>query len=77
VKESIFTSQKPSLKTVDEFSNITRNILLCNELENFSELMLIHEQKFLIFLKFLQLKKNYSLIALYLSKVWELGAEIL
>ncbi|WP_435522785.1 hypothetical protein [Chryseobacterium indoltheticum] len=30
---------------VDEFSNLTRNILLCNELENFSELMMLHEQK--------------------------------
>jgi hypothetical protein len=36
---------------VDEFSDLTRNILLCDELENFSELILIHEQKISDFLE--------------------------
>jgi len=30
---------------VDEFSNLTRNILLCDELDKFSDLMLLHEQR--------------------------------
>ncbi len=30
---------------VNEFSDITKKILLCNELETFSGLMMIHERK--------------------------------
>jgi mevalonate kinase len=48
---NFYKSKKKSQKLVDEFSNLTRNILLCNELENFSQLMLIHEQKISNFLE--------------------------
>lgn len=47
----LYRSKNKSQKHVDEFSDITRNILLCNELENFSRLMLIHEQKISDFLE--------------------------
>ncbi|KQM44695.1 GYDIA family GHMP kinase [Chryseobacterium sp. Leaf201] len=42
---SLYKSKNKSKNKVDEFSDLTRKILLCNELENFSELMVIHEQK--------------------------------
>ncbi|MCS3867884.1 mevalonate kinase [Chryseobacterium ginsenosidimutans] len=48
---NFYKSKKKSQKLVDEFSNLTRNILVCNELENFSQLMLIHEQKISDFLE--------------------------
>ncbi|MDQ0591882.1 mevalonate kinase [Chryseobacterium ginsenosidimutans] len=48
---NFYKSKKKSQKLVDEFSNLTKNILLCNELENFSQLMLIHEQKISDFLE--------------------------
>jgi mevalonate kinase len=48
---NFYNSKTKSQKLVDEFSNLTRNILVCNELENFSQLMLIHEQKISDFLE--------------------------
>ncbi len=48
---SFYRSKNKSQKLVDEFSDLTRNILLCNELENFSSLMLTHEQKISDFLE--------------------------
>ena len=48
---NFYRSKNKSQKLVDEFSDITRNVLLCNELEKFSELMLIHEQKISDFLE--------------------------
>ncbi|WP_370899390.1 GYDIA family GHMP kinase [Chryseobacterium gossypii] len=42
---SLYKSKTKSQELVDEFSDLTRKILLCNELENFSRLMMIHEQK--------------------------------
>ncbi|MCJ8152521.1 GYDIA family GHMP kinase [Chryseobacterium sp. SSA4.19] len=48
---SFYRSKNKSQKLVNEFSDITRKVLLCNELENFSELMLIHEQKISDFLE--------------------------
>jgi mevalonate kinase len=48
---NFYRSKNKSQKLVDEFSNLTRNILVCNELENFSQLMLIHEQKISDFLE--------------------------
>ncbi len=40
----LYRSKLKSQKLIDEFSDLTRKILLCNELEKFSELMLLHEQ---------------------------------
>ncbi|MCY1659864.1 GYDIA family GHMP kinase [Chryseobacterium sp. SL1] len=56
---SFYKSKTKSQKRVDEFSDITRNILLCNELENFSELMLIHEQKISDFLEIPTVKTEF------------------
>ena len=42
---NLYKSKKKSQELVNEFSDITKKILLCNELENFSELMMIHERK--------------------------------
>ncbi|KQT22939.1 30S ribosomal protein S6 [Chryseobacterium sp. Leaf405] len=56
---SFYKSKNKSQKLVDEFSNLTRNILLCNELENFSELMLIHEQKISNFLEIPTVKAKF------------------
>lgn len=55
---SLYKSKIKSQKLVDEFSNLTRNILLCNELKNFSELMLIHEQRISDFLKIPTVKER-------------------
>lgn len=41
----LYKSKNKSQNLIDEFSNLTRNILLCNELENFSQLMILHEQR--------------------------------
>ncbi|WP_027380378.1 GYDIA family GHMP kinase [Chryseobacterium daeguense] len=56
---NFYKSKKRSQKLVEEFSNLTKNILLCKELENFSELMLIHEQKISEFLEIPTVKEKY------------------
>lgn len=56
---NFYKSKTRSQKKVDEFSDITRNILLCNELEKFSELMLIHEQKISDFLEIPTVKAKF------------------
>lgn len=56
---NFYRSKKKSQKLVDEFSNLTKNILLCNELENFSQLMLIHEQKISNFLEISTVKAKF------------------
>jgi mevalonate kinase len=42
---NLYKSKIKSQNLVDEFSNLTRNILLCDELDNFSDLMVVHEQR--------------------------------
>ncbi|UFH30906.1 hypothetical protein LNP04_13070 [Chryseobacterium sp. C-71] len=42
---NLYKSKIKSQNLVDEFSNLTRNILLCDELDNFSDLMVLHEQR--------------------------------
>lgn len=56
---SFYKSKTKSQKLVDEFSDLTRNILLCNELEKFSDLMLIHEQKISNFLEITTVKEKF------------------
>lgn len=41
---NLYKSKIKSQNLVDEFSNLTRNILLCDELDKFSDLMTMHEQ---------------------------------
>lgn len=41
---NLYKSKIKSQKLVDGFSNLTRNILLCDELDKFSDLMVLHEQ---------------------------------
>ncbi|MGO4708820.1 GYDIA family GHMP kinase [Chryseobacterium sp. 2TAF14] len=55
----LYRSKIKSQIVVDEFSNLTRNILLCNELENFSELMMIHEQKISDFIEIPTVKSRF------------------
>jgi mevalonate kinase len=55
---NLYKSKTKSQKLVDEFSNLTRNILLCNELKNFSRLMLIHEQRISDFLEIPTVKER-------------------
>jgi len=56
---SLYKSKTKSQKLVDEFSNLTRNILVCNELKKFSELMLIHEQRISDFLEIPTVKERF------------------
>lgn len=56
---TLYKSKNKSQKLVDEFSNLTKNILVCNELENFSQLMLIHEQKISNFLEIPTVKERF------------------
>jgi mevalonate kinase len=42
---NLYKSKIKSQNLVDEFSNLTRNILLCGELDKFSNLMMLHEQR--------------------------------
>lgn len=55
---NLYKSKTKSQKLVDEFSNLTRNILVCNELKNFSQLMLIHEQRISNFLEIPTVKER-------------------
>lgn len=56
---NLYKSKTKSQKLVDEFSNLTRNILLCDELETFSELMFIHEHKIADFLEITTVKDQF------------------
>ncbi|MDH6251950.1 mevalonate kinase [Chryseobacterium sp. H1D6B] len=56
---NLYKSKIKSQKLVDEFSNLTRNILLCSELERFSELMSIHEQKISDFIEIQTVKEKF------------------
>lgn len=47
---NLYKSKVKSDKLIEEFSNLTKEILLCNKLDNFSRLMEIHEQKISHFL---------------------------
>lgn len=42
---NLYKSKIKSQNLIDEFSDLTRNILLCDELDNFSHLMTLHEQR--------------------------------
>lgn len=55
---NFYKSKKKSPELIEEFSDITKKILLCNELENFSELMLIHERKIADFLDISTVKEK-------------------
>lgn len=55
---NFYKSKKKSPELVNEFSEITKKILLCGELENFSELMMIHERKIADFLEILTVKEK-------------------
>lgn len=54
-----YKSKPKSQILIDEFSDITKKVLLCSELEMFSELMLIHEQKISKFLEIPTVKDRF------------------
>ncbi|WP_100076444.1 GYDIA family GHMP kinase [Chryseobacterium camelliae] len=55
----LYRSKIKSPELVNEFSDLTKKILLCRELENFSSLMLIHEQKISDFLEIPTVKERF------------------
>ncbi|AZA78967.1 30S ribosomal protein S6 [Chryseobacterium sp. G0186] len=55
---NLYKSKNKSPELVNEFSDITKKILLCNELEIFSELMMIHEHKIADFLEIPTVKEK-------------------
>ena len=55
---NLYKSKIKSPELVNEFSDITKKILLCNELEKFSELMMIHERKIADFLEISTVKEK-------------------
>jgi len=55
----LYRSKIKSPELVNEFSNLTKKILLCRELENFSSLMLIHEQQISDFLGIPTVKERF------------------
>ncbi|PWN68309.1 30S ribosomal protein S6 [Chryseobacterium phosphatilyticum] len=55
---NLYKSKKKSQKLINEFSDITKKILLCNELEKFSALLMIHEQKIANFLEIPTVKEK-------------------
>lgn len=55
----LYRSKIKSPELVNEFSDLTKKILLCRELENFSSLMLIHEQKISDFLEIPTAKQRF------------------
>jgi len=56
---NLYKSKIKSQKLVDEFSDLTKNILLCKELKNFSRLMMLHEQKISDFIEIPTVKEKY------------------
>ncbi|WP_431611679.1 GYDIA family GHMP kinase [Chryseobacterium sp. 'Rf worker isolate 10'] len=56
---SFYKSKNKSPELVREFSDLTKKILLCNELEKFSELMMIHEHKIANFLEISTVKEKF------------------
>lgn len=56
---NFYKSKPKSQILVDEFSDITKKVLLCNELECFSELMMIHEHKISDFLEIPTVKEKF------------------
>ena len=56
---NLYKSKIKSQNLVGEFSDLTRNILLCNELEDFSDLMLLHEQKISDFIEIPTVKSKF------------------
>lgn len=56
---SFYKSKPKSQILIDEFSDITKKVLLCRELENFSQLMMIHEQKISKFLEIPTVKDRF------------------
>lgn len=56
---TLYKSKTKSQKLINEFSDLTRNILLCNELENFSQLMFFHEQKISDFIEIPTVKDKF------------------
>ncbi|TZF96207.1 30S ribosomal protein S6 [Chryseobacterium panacisoli] len=56
---NFYKSKKKSPELVNEFSDITKKIMLCNELEKFSELMMIHERKIANFLEISTVKEKF------------------
>lgn len=55
----LYRSKIKSPELINEFSDLTKKILLCRELENFSSLMLIHEQKISDFLEIPTVKERF------------------
>ena len=55
---NLYKSKIKSPELVNEFSDITKKILLCSELEKFSELMMIHERKIADFLEISTVKEK-------------------
>ncbi|RNA60746.1 30S ribosomal protein S6 [Chryseobacterium nematophagum] len=55
----LYKSKKKSQQLINEFSNLTKNILLCNDLFEFSQLMLFHEQKISNFLEIPMVKELF------------------
>lgn len=56
---NLYKSKSKSPELISEFSDLTKKVLLCNELEKFSELMLIHEQKISDFIKIPTVKEKF------------------
>ncbi|WP_213277830.1 GYDIA family GHMP kinase [Chryseobacterium indologenes] len=56
---NFYKSKKKSPELVNEFSDITKKIMLCSELEIFSELMMIHERKIADFLEISTVKEKF------------------
>lgn len=55
---NLYKSKNKSPELINEFSDITKKILLCNELDNFSELMMIHERKISDFIEIPTVKER-------------------
>ncbi|KPE50424.1 GYDIA family GHMP kinase [Chryseobacterium indologenes] len=55
----LYKSKVKSPELILEFSDLTKKVLLCNELENFSELMMIHEHKISDFIEIPTVKEKF------------------
>lgn len=56
---SAFRSRERSIALREEFSEITKEVIKCNHIEYFSELMVLHENKLSKFIKIETVKEKY------------------
>lgn len=73
----LYRSKEKNAALIEELTLLTKQIFEAEKLEEFSDLMTLHEKKLSLFLGIETVKENISKTVRFLSKVWARGAVIL